>query len=203
MAAVFFLLGYIVLTTNPYGVSEHTLRSAIEALVRGMSHSLLLLSWGTFYITRQGVKSRTYLTAIVNSIVHALIVYASVYWIIHVKMTADQRAAMEQRCGHCSPGRVLDDGRLSNSGDDLRQGLPVYFTNSINTSWLDEFYVVEVGMTVKASTATPGLFVDDPGEVKFNSRLYPEVNGFRVPYFCTDCFTLRLTSTIRRLLSSL
>ena len=113
------------------------------------------------------------LTAIINSFVQALTVYASIHRIIHVKMTSTELQKIERKCGHACPERALKDGRLSISGDDLRQGLPPYFLSSIDPEWLNDVYRDCVGMTIKASTiAKEDLQKSDPGAVEYNSFLF-------------------------------
>jgi len=55
-AAAMLLLEFVDLSQNPFGLAPGVLHDAIRALIRGMSHSILIMSWGIYYITKAGCQ---------------------------------------------------------------------------------------------------------------------------------------------------
>lgn len=109
------LLSYITFSDNELDLDEHTKFSAICALINGLNKSFLFFG-GVVLCTVQGLKSAVYLTALLNSCVHADVLYAMLHFVISHHLSVAGR--------DCEPSDIVDMCRFSIASDDSRVGIP-------------------------------------------------------------------------------
>lgn len=182
MMAAEVLFECIDYSTCSVGCGGSMLRRAMTTLTKALSHAWILTPWGEAYKARQGLKSGIYLTSLLGSSVHHMMISACFHWIIHTELSPEQHDAVASLVGVCSADAVVDYVIISVISDDVRLGVPARLLEYFPIHLQDKFLTQVAGFMIKWSDANAARLARHPGECEYNSRYAKMVRGVYVSY---------------------